>query len=114
MVLTGRFAAQSQTAAIIFLFVNILIYFVGASVCLKLWRHKVGLRWDGLAQEVRADWDTQFLCYMTYFASPFPMCLLCSKMKTSRSSLTISEVKSLSTVVENIIIPKGKCHSSFH
>lgn len=32
MVLTGRFAAQSQTAAIIFLFVNILIYFVGASV----------------------------------------------------------------------------------
>lgn len=48
-----------QTAAIIFLFVNMMIYFVGAGVCLKLWRHEAArLRREGLAQEVRAELDT--------------------------------------------------------
>ncbi|XP_036792323.1 MARVEL domain-containing protein 2b [Oncorhynchus mykiss] len=43
-----------QTAAIIFLFVNMMIYFVGAGVCLKLWRHEAArLRREGLAQEMK-------------------------------------------------------------
>ncbi|XP_041755856.1 MARVEL domain-containing protein 2 [Coregonus clupeaformis] len=42
-----------QTAAIIFLFVNMLVYFVGTGVCLKLWRHESArLRREGLAQEM--------------------------------------------------------------
>lgn len=43
-----------QTAAIIFLFVNMVVYLVGACVCLKLWRHEAArMRREALAQEVR-------------------------------------------------------------
>ncbi|KAI5091285.1 MARVEL domain-containing protein 2, partial [Silurus meridionalis] len=42
-----------QTAAIIFLFITMLLYFVGAGVCLKMWRHeRARLRREALAQEV--------------------------------------------------------------
>lgn len=42
-----------QTAAIIFLFLTMLLYLVGAGVCLKLWRHeRARLRREALAQEV--------------------------------------------------------------
>lgn len=42
-----------QTAGIIFLFLTMLLYLVGAGVCLKLWRHeKARLRREALAQEV--------------------------------------------------------------
>ncbi|TRY65913.1 hypothetical protein DNTS_026611 [Danionella cerebrum] len=40
-----------QNAAIIFLFVNMLLYLVGAIVCLKLWRHEAArMRRERLAQ----------------------------------------------------------------
>ncbi|KAL4609491.1 MARVEL domain-containing protein 2-like isoform X1 [Arapaima gigas] len=43
-----------QTAAIIFLFVNMLVYLIGAIVCLKLWRHEVARRFrESLGLEVR-------------------------------------------------------------
>ncbi|MCJ8746636.1 hypothetical protein PDJAM_G00144140 [Pangasius djambal] len=43
-----------QTAAIIFLFLTMLLYLVGAGVCLKLWRHeKARLRREALAQEMK-------------------------------------------------------------
>lgn len=42
-----------QTAAIIFLFLTLIIYMIGAGVCLKLWRHEAArLRREALAQEV--------------------------------------------------------------
>ncbi|XP_054612220.1 MARVEL domain-containing protein 2 isoform X1 [Dunckerocampus dactyliophorus] len=34
-----------QTAAIIFLFLNMVIYLIGAGVCLKLWRHEAARRY---------------------------------------------------------------------
>ena len=43
-----------QTAAIIFLFVNMVLYLVGSGVCLKLWRHEASrMRREAYAQEVR-------------------------------------------------------------
>ncbi|KAM3867869.1 MARVEL domain-containing protein 2b [Diretmus argenteus] len=43
-----------QTAAIIFLFLTMVLYLIGAGVCLKLWRHEAArLRKEGLAQEMR-------------------------------------------------------------
>ncbi|XP_066510097.1 MARVEL domain-containing protein 2-like [Hoplias malabaricus] len=43
-----------QTAAIIFLFLTTLLYFVSAGVCLKLWRHEAArLRREALEQEMR-------------------------------------------------------------
>ncbi|KAM4528479.1 MARVEL domain-containing protein 2 isoform 1-T2 [Odontesthes bonariensis] len=35
-----------QTAAIIFLFVTLLVYLIGAIVCLKLWRHEAARRYQ--------------------------------------------------------------------
>lgn len=44
-----------QTAAIIFLFVTMVVYLIGAIVCLKLWRHEAARRYrDKYGQEVRA------------------------------------------------------------
>lgn len=34
-----------QTAAIIFLFVTLVVYLIGAAVCLKLWRHEAARRY---------------------------------------------------------------------
>lgn len=43
-----------QTAAIIFLFFTMIVYLVGAIVCLKLWRHEAARRLkEHLGQEVR-------------------------------------------------------------
>lgn len=43
-----------QTAATIFLFINTLLYLVGAGVCLKLWRHEAArLRRQALEQEMK-------------------------------------------------------------
>uniref|UniRef100_A0A3P8WF25 MARVEL domain containing 2b n=1 Tax=Cynoglossus semilaevis TaxID=244447 RepID=A0A3P8WF25_CYNSE len=43
-----------QTAAIVFLFLNMALYFVSAGVCLKLWRHEAArMRREALASEVR-------------------------------------------------------------
>ncbi|XP_071392162.1 MARVEL domain-containing protein 2b [Centroberyx affinis] len=43
-----------QTAAIIFLFVTMVLYLIGAAVCLKLWRHEAArLRKEGLAHEMK-------------------------------------------------------------
>ncbi|XP_078141105.1 MARVEL domain-containing protein 2b [Centroberyx gerrardi] len=43
-----------QTAAIIFLFVTMVLYLIGAGVCLKLWRHEAArLRKEGLAHEMK-------------------------------------------------------------
>lgn len=42
-----------QTAAIVFLFITMVLYFISAGVCLKLWRHEAArIRKDELAQEV--------------------------------------------------------------
>ncbi|KAM4532029.1 MARVEL domain-containing protein 2 isoform 1-T3 [Fundulus diaphanus] len=35
-----------QTAAIIFLFVTVIVYLIGAGVCLKLWRHEAARRYQ--------------------------------------------------------------------
>uniref|UniRef100_A0A3Q3WT55 Uncharacterized protein n=1 Tax=Mola mola TaxID=94237 RepID=A0A3Q3WT55_MOLML len=43
-----------QTAAIIFLFVTMVVYLIGAMVCLKLWRHEAARRYrERYGQEVR-------------------------------------------------------------
>ncbi|XP_061586268.1 MARVEL domain-containing protein 2-like [Cololabis saira] len=43
-----------QTAAIIFLFFNMVLYFISAGVCLKLWRHEAArMRRKGLEQEMK-------------------------------------------------------------
>lgn len=45
-----------QTAAIIFLFVTMVVYLIGAMVCLKLWRHEAARRYrERYGQEVRAQ-----------------------------------------------------------
>lgn len=47
-----------QTAAVIFLFVNMVVYLVASGVCLKLWRHEAArMRREALAREVR--WSEQ-------------------------------------------------------
>ncbi|KAA0716987.1 MARVEL domain-containing protein 2 [Triplophysa tibetana] len=44
-----------QTAAIIFLFFNMLLYLVGAGVCVKLWRHEAArMRRERLCQDTKA------------------------------------------------------------
>ncbi|KAM9360555.1 MARVEL domain-containing protein 2b [Symphorus nematophorus] len=43
-----------QTAAIVFIFINMVLYFISAGVCLKLWRHEAArMRREGLAQEMK-------------------------------------------------------------
>ncbi|XP_017296236.1 MARVEL domain-containing protein 2b [Kryptolebias marmoratus] len=43
-----------QIAAIVFLFINTVLYFISAGVCLKLWRHEATrMRKEALAQEMR-------------------------------------------------------------
>ncbi|KAF7642183.1 hypothetical protein LDENG_00262960, partial [Lucifuga dentata] len=52
--LNGAFCRTEagQTAAIIFIFINMVLYFISAGVCLKLWRHEAArMRKEGLAQE---------------------------------------------------------------
>ncbi|KAG9354375.1 hypothetical protein JZ751_001082 [Albula glossodonta] len=45
-----------QTAAIIFLFVTMLVYLIGAIVCLKLWRHEAARRLrEGMEAEISAS-----------------------------------------------------------
>lgn len=44
-----------QTAAIIFLFVTMVVYLIGSMVCLKLWRHEAARRYrEKYGQAVRA------------------------------------------------------------
>ncbi|KAK2837046.1 hypothetical protein Q5P01_014258 [Channa striata] len=43
-----------QTAAIVFLFITMLLYFISAGVCLKLWRHEAArMRREALEQEMK-------------------------------------------------------------
>ncbi|KAM8886853.1 MARVEL domain-containing protein 2b isoform 1-T1 [Spinachia spinachia] len=52
--LNGAFCRTEagQTAAIVFLFITMVLYFIGAGVCLKLWRHEAArMRKEGLAYE---------------------------------------------------------------
>lgn len=45
-----------QTAAIIFLFVTMVVYLIGAMVCLKLWRHEAARRYrENYTREVRSQ-----------------------------------------------------------
>lgn len=45
-----------QTAAIIFLFVTMVVYLIGALVCLKLWRHEAARRYrETYGQEVKTS-----------------------------------------------------------
>uniref|UniRef100_A0A3B4T379 MARVEL domain containing 2 n=1 Tax=Seriola dumerili TaxID=41447 RepID=A0A3B4T379_SERDU len=49
-----------QTAAIIFLFVTMVVYLIGALVCLKLWRHEAARRYrERYGQEVRCGDGSQ-------------------------------------------------------
>ncbi|XP_019118423.2 MARVEL domain-containing protein 2b isoform X1 [Larimichthys crocea] len=54
--LNGAFCRTEagQTAAIVFLFITMVLYFISAAVCLKLWRHEAArMRKEGLAQEMK-------------------------------------------------------------
>ncbi|XP_024115872.1 MARVEL domain-containing protein 2b isoform X2 [Oryzias melastigma] len=54
--LSGAFCRTEagQTAAIIFLFINMVLYFISAAVCLKLWRHEAArMRREAYAQEMK-------------------------------------------------------------
>ncbi|KAM7416982.1 hypothetical protein PAMA_018862 [Pampus argenteus] len=54
--LSGAFChtEAGQTAAIIFLFITMVLYFISAGVCLKLWRHEAArMRREELAQEMK-------------------------------------------------------------
>uniref|UniRef100_A0A3Q3MLG8 MARVEL domain containing 2b n=2 Tax=Mastacembelus armatus TaxID=205130 RepID=A0A3Q3MLG8_9TELE len=43
-----------QSAAIVFLFITMVLYFISAGVCLKLWRHEVArMRKEAMAQEMK-------------------------------------------------------------
>ncbi|KAM8760042.1 MARVEL domain-containing protein 2b [Acanthopagrus schlegelii] len=43
-----------QTAAIIFLFITMMLYFISAGVCLKMWRHEAArIRAEALSQEMK-------------------------------------------------------------
>ncbi|XP_030271592.1 MARVEL domain-containing protein 2-like [Sparus aurata] len=43
-----------QTAAIVFLFITMVLYFISAGVCLKLWRHEAArIREEALSQEMK-------------------------------------------------------------
>ncbi|XP_022612287.1 MARVEL domain-containing protein 2 [Seriola dumerili] len=56
--LNGAFCRTEagQTAAIIFLFFNMVLYFISAGVCLKLWRHEAArMRKEGLIQEMKTS-----------------------------------------------------------
>lgn len=54
-----------QTAAIIFLFVTMVVYLIGAMVCLKLWRHEAARRYrESHGQEVRAQLDLVFFPFV--------------------------------------------------
>ncbi|XP_063346406.2 uncharacterized protein LOC134639223 [Pelmatolapia mariae] len=45
---------SGQTAAIVFIFITMVLYFISAAVCVKLWRHEAArMRKEGLAQEIR-------------------------------------------------------------
>ncbi|XP_034026890.1 MARVEL domain-containing protein 2b [Thalassophryne amazonica] len=45
-----------QTAAIVFLFLNMVLYFISSGVCLKLWRHEAArMRKEALAQEMKTN-----------------------------------------------------------
>ncbi|XP_040898935.1 MARVEL domain-containing protein 2b [Toxotes jaculatrix] len=45
-----------QTAAIVFIFITMVLYFIGAGVCLKLWRHEAArMRKEGLALEMKTN-----------------------------------------------------------
>lgn len=53
--LNGAFCRTEagQTAAIVFLFFNMVLYFISSGVCLRLWRHEAArMRKEELAQEV--------------------------------------------------------------
>lgn len=57
-VINGAFCRTEagQTAAIIFLFVTMVVYLIGAMVSLKLWRHEAARRHrESYGQEVRAQ-----------------------------------------------------------
>uniref|UniRef100_A0A8C7Z6K4 MARVEL domain containing 2b n=1 Tax=Oryzias sinensis TaxID=183150 RepID=A0A8C7Z6K4_9TELE len=61
--MTGAFCRTEagQTAAIIFLFITMVLYFISAGVCLKLWRHEAArMRREAFAQEV---------CFTTHTSS---------------------------------------------
>ncbi|XP_068168014.1 uncharacterized protein [Antennarius striatus] len=48
-----------QTAAIIFIFITMVLYFISAGVCLKLWRHEASrMRKEALAQEMKTIGST--------------------------------------------------------
>ncbi|XP_068617028.1 MARVEL domain-containing protein 2-like [Brachionichthys hirsutus] len=48
-----------QTAALIFIFITMVLYFISAGVCLKLWRHEASrLRKEALAHEMRTIGST--------------------------------------------------------
>lgn len=54
--LNGAFCRTEagQTAAIVFLFITMVLYFISAGVCLKLWRHEAArMRKEAYAQEMK-------------------------------------------------------------
>uniref|UniRef100_A0A8C7Z7C4 MARVEL domain containing 2b n=2 Tax=Oryzias sinensis TaxID=183150 RepID=A0A8C7Z7C4_9TELE len=61
--MTGAFCRTEagQTAAIIFLFITMVLYFISAGVCLKLWRHEAArMRREAFAQEPSGSLNSSF------------------------------------------------------
>ncbi|KAK0142323.1 MARVEL domain-containing protein 2 [Merluccius polli] len=69
---------SGQTAAMVFLFLTMILYFIGAGVCLKLWRHEASrLRKAALDQEVsKGSVGTGMHSHMETVASSLPLSLL--------------------------------------
>uniref|UniRef100_A0A3B3B9L2 MARVEL domain containing 2b n=1 Tax=Oryzias melastigma TaxID=30732 RepID=A0A3B3B9L2_ORYME len=78
--LSGAFCRTEagQTAAIIFLFINMVLYFISAAVCLKLWRHEAArMRREAYAQELtlsasvsEAQRPSEFFLFLRQLDSP--------------------------------------------
>lgn len=75
--ITGAFCRTEagQTAAIIFLFITMAVYLIGAIVCLKLWRHEAARRYRGrYGQEMQFSEMHVVPSLMVPDSAPAPRC----------------------------------------
>ncbi|KAI5099765.1 MARVEL domain-containing protein 2, partial [Silurus meridionalis] len=84
-----------QTAAIIFLFVGMTVYLIGAIVCLKLWRHEAARRFrEKYAYEVRLSIDLDSFLYdrVDLQLMPEPVHISAAPVQTDNSAPSKTKV----------------------